>query len=107
MERLLKPVNIADRIKAWNKLKEMENACVLTCVIGKRTSGSFGKGCAATSAARAVMACSKCPAEPGKGKRATPRPCAVLILLNGQTTLGYLPLPAHLRAGREWREDKY
>jgi hypothetical protein len=98
------------RIKAWNAITEMEKACVLTKVIGKAKQGSFGRGCATMTATAADEACSTCPgATPGVkgGRRAVARPCAVVITLDGKLTLGFLPLPVNLRAGKVWTEKGY
>jgi hypothetical protein len=88
----------------------MDKACVLTKVVGKTRHGSFGKGCVAMIAVSADEACSTrldAPIGARGGRRAVTRPCAVVITLEGELTLGFLPLPVYLRAGKVWTEKGY
>jgi len=56
-------------------------------------------------------ACSTCsgPAQqaPKGGRRATVRPCAVVISIEGVVKLGFLPIPASLRSNAEWTDKGY
>lgn len=80
----------------------MAKACILTRVIGKQTTGSF------KDANQAMEACATCARIGGKaGRKAGPRPCAVLLSDDGTTTIGFLPLPAGLRPGKAWEDVGY
>jgi hypothetical protein len=87
----------ATRVTAWQRLGPSANACILTRVIARTEKGSFGNISSATDA------CQKCigASAGARGRKSDPRPCAGLIELNGELTIGFLPLPERLREGKE------
>jgi hypothetical protein len=103
VQRLLDNISgMERRLKTWESLTVQREVCILTCIIGKVKKGSF------KDTHTAYEACGKCVGrDGGSGRKSDPRPCAGLMEYEGETTIGFLPLPEQLRQGKHWAEAEF
>jgi hypothetical protein len=95
--RLFGHINQQGRAKRWLEMEESNDTCILTWVIGKKHNSHF------TATRRA---CKTCTAQ-GSGRKAEPRPCALLERVGDRRMVIVLPLEEKLREGDRDIADMY